>query len=89
MEPLACGTDATPAKQVLIEWRKMGEAAIRKRLLRTQRDGELHADPADVTRHVSTMMAGLSVQAVNGASRAEMKRIADMALEFMAGGHLL
>jgi hypothetical protein len=67
----------------------MGEAAIRKRLLRAQRDGELHADPADVTRHVSTMMTGLSVQAVNGASRAEMKRIADMALEFMAGGHLL
>jgi hypothetical protein len=34
-------------------------------------------------------MTGLSIQAVNGASKGEMKRIADMAIEFMGDGHLL
>jgi hypothetical protein len=81
---LACGTDAAPVKQSLIEWRKKGEAAIRKRFLQAQNDGELRAPPADVTRYISTIMAGLAVQAVNGASESDMKRIADMAIGFMA-----
>ena len=86
---LACGTDADPVKQAMIEWRKKGEAVIKKRLAQAQKDGGLRGNPADVTRYISTVMAGLSVQAVNGASEAEMKRIADMTMEFMACSHLL
>jgi AcrR family transcriptional regulator len=86
---LACGTDADPVKQAMIEWRKKGEAVIKKRLAQAQKDGDLRGNPADVTRYISTVMAGLSVQAVNGASEAEMKRIADMTIEFMACSHLL
>jgi len=32
---------------------------------------------------VATLMSGLGVQAVNGATKAEMKRYAEMALRFM------
>ena len=86
---LACGTDADPVKQAMIEWRKKGEAVIKRRLARAHKDGDLRGNPADVMRYISTVMTGLSVQAVNGASEPEMKRIADMTIEFMAGIHLL
>lgn len=47
-----------------------------------RRAGELPKDisPADFARFIATVMAGLAVQAVNGASREEMKRTADLAL---------
>src|SRR5258708_26956780 len=35
---LACGSNAEPIKQAMIEWRKQGEADIRKRLQRARRE---------------------------------------------------
>jgi len=48
-----------------------------------RRAGELPKDirPADFARFIATVMAGLAVQAVNGASRDEMKRTADLVLK--------
>ena len=79
---LACGVDAEPIQQALVEWRKAGEETLRKRFVMARRAGELPKDisPADFARFIATVMAGLAVQAVNGASRNEMKRIADLAL---------
>jgi hypothetical protein len=37
--------------------------------------------PPDLARFIATVMAGLTVQAVNGATRDEMKRIADLVLK--------
>jgi hypothetical protein len=56
---------------------------LRKRFLIARRAGELLKDtsPADFARFIATVMAGLAVQAVNGASRDEMKRTADLALK--------
>jgi AcrR family transcriptional regulator len=87
---LACGTDATPVKQTMVDWRKKGEAAFRKRFLQAQKDGELpqDIDPGDAARYVSTIMAGLGVQAVNGATKSEMKHVVDIALRFMGDRHL-
>jgi AcrR family transcriptional regulator len=84
---LACGSDAAPAKQTMIEWRRKGESAFRKRFLQAQKDGELRddADPADIARYISTIMTGLGIQAVNGATKAEMKHISGIALQLMAG----
>src|SRR6266852_1982904 len=47
---LACGSDAEPIKQAMIEWRKQGEADIRKRLQRARREGDLakDVDPGDL-----------------------------------------
>ena len=80
---LACGVDAEPIQKAMVEWRKGGEEALRKRFVKAQRAGELPRDisPADLARFIATVMAGLTVQAVNGATRDEMKRIADLVLK--------
>lgn len=70
---LACGTDAERVKLVMIDWRKGGEAALKKRLQQARAKGELPAEiqPADFARYLSSVMAGLGVQAANGTTRAE------------------
>src|ERR1700757_4442154 len=80
---LACGADAEPIQQAMVEWRKAGEEALRKRFVKARRAGELPEDisPADFARFIATVTAGLAVQAVNGASRDEMKRTADLVLK--------
>jgi len=80
---LACGIDAEPIQQAMVEWRKAGEETLRKRFVMARRAGELPKDisPADFARFIATVMAGLAVQAVNGASRDEMKRTADLVLK--------
>jgi hypothetical protein len=80
---LACGVDAEPIQQAVVEWRRAGEEALRKRFVKARRTGELPRDisPADLARFIATVMAGLAVQAVNGATRDEMKRIADLVLK--------
>jgi len=84
---LACGAGGALAQQALVEWRKKGEAAFKKRFLQAQKDGEL--DPSfnagDFARFLSSLMAGLGVQAANGAARAEMMRIVDITLQLMSG----
>ena len=82
---LACGSDAEPMKQALIEWRKQGEADIQKRLQRARKEGDLakDVDPGDLARYISTVLTGLAVQAANGSSRAEMTRLVEMALRSM------
>ena len=79
---LACGTDAEPVKQAVIGWRKSGEEAIRNRLERARSEGELPREiqPADFARYLSSVMAGLGIQAANGATRAELRRVARIAL---------
>jgi AcrR family transcriptional regulator len=85
---LACGTDAEPVKQAMIDWRKSGEAALKKRLQQAQSRGELPAEiqPADFARYVSSLMAGLGIQAANGATRVELRRVAEIALRCMETG---
>jgi AcrR family transcriptional regulator len=82
---LACGTDAEAARDAMIEWRKQGEAALKRRVQQAQRDGDLDdsQNPSDFARYLSVLMSGLGVQAANGATRSEMKRYAEMALRFM------
>ena len=85
---LACGTDAQPVKQAMIDWRKTGEAALKKRLQQAQSEGELPREiqPADFARYLSSVMAGLGVQAANGATRAELRRVAAIALRCVETG---
>ena len=47
---LACGSDAEPMKQAMIEWRKHGESDIQKRLQRARTEGDLAKDvnPGDL-----------------------------------------
>ena len=85
---LACGTDAKPVKQAIIEWRRSGEAALKKRLQQAQSEGELPREiqPADFARYLSTVIAGLGVHAAYGATRAELRRVAEIALRLIEIG---
>jgi DNA-binding NarL/FixJ family response regulator len=38
------------------------------------------ADPATLARYISTVAQGISIQAASGASRAELRRVVEMAL---------
>jgi AcrR family transcriptional regulator len=79
---LACSTDTEPVKRAMIDWRKAGETALKVRLQQAQSEGELPREiqPADFARYLSSVMAGLGVQAANGATRAELRRVAAIAL---------
>src|ERR1700751_3411315 len=79
---LACGTDGEHVKLAMIDWRKSGEAALKKRLQQAQSEGELPAEiqPADFARYLSSIMAGPGVQAANGATRTELRRVAEISL---------
>jgi hypothetical protein len=77
-----------PVKQAIIDWRKSGEAALKKRLQQAQSEDELPEgiQPADFARYLSSVIAGLGVQAANGATRAELRRVAEIALRCIETG---
>jgi hypothetical protein len=79
---LACGEAAESVRKELISRRLASEAAIRERFERALSDGDLPADahPADLARYIITVVQGIAVQAAGGASRAELRRVAALAL---------
>lgn len=82
---VGCSADATPAKNLMTEIRKQNEVAMKERFLRARKNGELpkEVNVADYTRYLSTIIAGLSIQAANGSTKAELKRTAQMALRHL------
>jgi len=82
---LVCGTNGERVMQFMAEWRKTTVSMIKQRIQQAQRKGELRAEvnAADYARYIAAMMAGLVVQSLNGANRAELTRLADMALQFL------
>jgi AcrR family transcriptional regulator len=82
---MGCSVEAAPARDLMTEVRKQNEAAIKERLLVARKAGELSKDinVDDYTRYLSLLLAGLSIQAANGSSKAELKRTAQMALHYL------
>jgi AcrR family transcriptional regulator len=82
---MGCSVDAAPARDLMTEVRKQNEAAIRERLFQARKSGELSKDinVDDFTRYLSSILAGLSIQAVNGSTKSELKRTAQMALRHL------
>src|SRR5262252_2776005 len=82
---VGCSADATSARDIMTEIRKQNEAVMRERLIKARRSGELPKDVNvdDYTRYLSTIIAGLSIQAANGSTKAELKRTAQMALQHL------
>ncbi len=79
---LACGEAAESVRRELVARRLAGEVALRKRFQRALADGDLSvdSDPADLARYIVAVMQGIAVQAASGASRAELRRVAALAL---------
>ena len=80
---LTCGEAAECVRKELTTRREARVAQFRKRFERAKREGDLprNANPAVLARFVATMVHGIAVQAASGASRAELKRVAKMALQ--------
>src|ERR1700736_3257693 len=80
---LACGEAAESVRRELISRREAGEAALRRRLTCAKSTGDLPPDskPADLARYITTVVNGMSVQAAGGATRAELRRVAQTALQ--------
>ena len=83
---LASGTGGDLVTQIMAEWRQTNLNLIKDRIQRAQREGELRQEvnAADYTRYVAGIMIGIGIQALSGAGRAELTRIVDMALQFLA-----
>jgi AcrR family transcriptional regulator len=77
---LACG-DASVRKEVAAR-RAAAEVALRRRLQRAKREGDLpkNADPAELARYVMTVVRGMAVQSAGGASSDQLHRVAQIAL---------
>lgn len=80
-----CSPEAAPAKDIMTEMRTQNDRAMKERFLLARKAGELSKDVNvdDFTRLISATLAGLSIQAANGATKAELKRTAQMALQFL------
>jgi AcrR family transcriptional regulator len=76
------GPDAAPARDLMKELRRLSDAALNKRFLVAQKAGEIpdDIDVEDYTRYVSAILSGLSIQSANGVTKAELTRIAQMAI---------
>ncbi|HTX35557.1 MAG TPA: TetR/AcrR family transcriptional regulator [Bryobacteraceae bacterium] len=82
---VGCSPDASPARDLMTKIRKQNQVALRQRLLKARKSGELSKDidVDDYTRYLSTIIAGLSIQAANGSTKAELNRTAQMALRHL------
>ena len=79
---LCCGETAECIRNELTTRREACVAQFRRRFQRAKRDGDLprNADPATLARFVATIVHGIAVQATSGATRAELQRVAKLAL---------
>jgi AcrR family transcriptional regulator len=84
---LACGETAESVRRELAARRMAGEVALRQRLERARADGDLpaEADAADLARYLVTVTRGMAVQAAGGASREDLRRVAELALRAWPG----
>ncbi len=79
---LSCADASESVRKELAARRESAEVAIRKRFERARKEGDLpkKADPADLARFVTTLIQGMSVQAAGGATRNELRRVAESAI---------
>ena len=80
---LVGGDEAKPIRRKLIQLRMKGQKALRHRFERAQSEGDLSktVDADNLARFVTTVFQGMTIQAINGASREELLRVAEMALQ--------
>jgi len=79
---LACGDTSACVRREMAKRRASGEALLRERFERALAEGDLPVDtaPADLARYVTTVSHGMAVQAAGGATRDELRKVAEMAL---------
>jgi AcrR family transcriptional regulator len=80
VQGLACGSAS--AREEVAARRAAAEVALRRRLQRAKREGDLpkNADPAELAHYVMTVVRGMAVQSAGGANRDRLYRVAQVAL---------
>ena len=79
---LSCGDAAESIKQELMSRRAKGEQDLCQRFERAIAEGDLPpgSDAADLAAYLSAILQGMAVQAAGGTTRAQLRKIAEMAL---------
>jgi AcrR family transcriptional regulator len=79
---LAVGNAAGSVRKEAAGRRAASEVALRRRLQRAKREGDLprSADPAELARYAMTVLQGMAVQGADGTGRDQLRRVAQMAL---------
>jgi len=79
---LTGGNESRPVRRKLIGLRVREQDALRRRFERAKSEGDLpkHADAADLARFITAVFQGMTVQAIDGASRDDLVHLADMAM---------
>lgn len=79
---LTCGNAAASIKDELYARQARWQAAMQRRFERAKREGDLAAGAncADLAQYVSTVVQGMAVQAAGGATRQQLRKVADLAL---------
>lgn len=79
---LAAGEAGRAARDTLAAWRDGGRRFLEERFQRAAGEGDLPpgADPAVLARYVLTVANGIAVQAAGGATRAELTKVAEVAM---------
>jgi hypothetical protein len=79
---LVGGVEGERVRRELVALRVKEQDALRRRFERAKSEGDLpnDADAADLARFVTTIYQGMTVQAINGARREDLLRLAETAL---------
>jgi AcrR family transcriptional regulator len=79
---LCCGDTAETIKQELMARRAKGEDDLRRRFQKAVDEGDLakDANAADLARYVCAILQGMAIQAIGGANRDDLRRVAELAL---------
>jgi AcrR family transcriptional regulator len=79
---LTCGNAAASIKEELCERQTRWQAALQRRFERARREGDLKAgaNSADLAQYVATVLQGMAVQAAGGATRQQLRKVAELAL---------
>jgi AcrR family transcriptional regulator len=80
---LASSDEASPIRKDLIALRTKHFVLLRKRFVKAKAEGDLPADsdPSALAHYLLALSYGMAVQAVNGANRAGLHRLVDVALK--------
>lgn len=84
VQSVLCSSDAAATVREAARCSRTAmEAKMRERFDQARKEGDLPAtvEPEDLARYVAMLLNGLSVQATNGASQAEMKQTVEFILK--------
>jgi len=79
---LSCGTTAEPIREELVLRRAAAEAALRDRFFLARENGDLPgtSDPGDLARYIWALLHGMTVHAASGATRGDLRCLAEMVI---------